>query len=296
MREGSLMQVVPVIDVRGGVAVAAVRGDRTRYRPLETPLAESADPVAVARGIRSLFPFQTLYVADLDGIERRTPGFDTQRRLAEAWPGSELWIDDGGVGLMDANAGVPPTLALPTSSRRLASGEMGRGLVARDAPDGVPPPLWGRTGGGEAPRAPLIRSELPDPMIKSQVVGSESLQSLVDYEFTREAAGPAAPLSLDFRGDEFVGPPELLADASLWPDRIIVMTLARVGSGEGPDLARLRSVIVRAGQRKVFAAGGVRHADDLAMLRDIGAAGALVATALHQGHITRRDLETLAGM
>ena len=46
-------------------------------------------------------------------------------------------------------------------------------------------------------------------------------------------------LSLDFRGDAFQGPEEILAEPDLWPRRIIVMTLARVGSGAGPDLARL---------------------------------------------------------
>jgi phosphoribosylformimino-5-aminoimidazole carboxamide ribotide isomerase len=226
------MDVIPVIDVRGGVAVAASRGDRAQYRPLKSPLAASADPVAVAQGLRSLFPFATLYVADLDGIEGRGADIAMQARLADAWPGRELWIDDG----------------------------------------------------------PLIKSKLLTPMTRSQVLGSESLASLEDYDRARKAAGPAAPLSLDFRGDTFLGPPELLADATLWPDRVIVMTLARIGSGEGPDLARLDAIIARAGARKVYAAGGVRDADDLSALRDIGAAGALVATALHNGRIGPGDL------
>jgi uncharacterized protein related to proFAR isomerase len=132
------------------------------------------------------------------------------------------------------------------------------------------------------------------PMIKSHVLGSESLNSLRDYERARQQAGPAAPLSLDFRGDRFIGPPDLLEDAALWPDRVIVMTLARVGSGEGPDLARLGSIIARAGPRTVYAAGGVRNADDLRALREIGTAGALVATALHSGAITAADIERCA--
>lgn len=230
------MQVIPVIDVRGGVAVAASRGDRARYRPLETPLAASPDPVAVARGLRGLFPFKTLYVADLDGIEGRGADLATQRRLTEAWSGQEIWIDDGSV---DSD---------------------------------------GRLG----------------PMIKSHVLGSESLTSTEDYEQARRTAGPAAPLSLDFRDDAFIGPPELLAEPSLWPDRVIVMTLARVGSGEGPDLARLGNIVQRSGKREIYAAGGVRDANDLRALRDIGVAGALIATALHNGSITARDLEALA--
>lgn len=264
------MQVIPVIDVRGGVAVAASRGDRARYRPLETPLAASADPLAVAKGLRSLYPFATLYVADLDGIEGRGAGLAMQQRLAETWPGSEVWIDDGGIG---AGAGGSAS-SLPTR---------GRGSVARDGNDISPPALSGRE---ETHRS---RSG-----VANHVIGSESLSSLEDYHRARTAAGPAAPLSLDFRGDDFMGPPALLDDAALWPERLIVMTLARVGSGEGPDIARIASIIARARNREVYAAGGVRNAGDLSALRDIGAAGALVATALHAGRITTDDLEALA--
>ncbi len=103
-------------------------------------------------------------------------------------------------------------------------------------------------------------------------------------------------LSLDFRGDAFIGPPELLASPDMWPDDVIVMTLGRVGLGQGPDLARVRRIVDAAGpQRRVFAAGGVRHRDDVAALIDAGAAGALVATALHSGKIKAGDLEEIAG-
>lgn len=255
-----MIEVIPVIDVRGGMAVAAHRGDRARYRPLQTPLAASADPVAVARGLMSLFPFQTLYVADLDGIEGRGADVTTQRRLTDVWPG-DLWIDDGSLAR-------PP---LPDGKRSRAK----------------------RAGEG-AGTDPPIKSELPGTMIKSHVLGSESLSSVNDYRHARAQAGPAAPLSLDFRGDGFIGPRELLDDESLWPDRVIVMTLARVGSGEGPDLARLAAIVARAGSRAVYAAGGVRHLDDLRALGDIGVAGALIATALHTGGIARADLKALA--
>ncbi|HML41685.1 MAG: nickel transporter [Hyphomicrobium zavarzinii] len=236
------MEIIPVIDVRGGLAVAASRGDRANYRPLVTPLAGSADPVAVALGLSRLFPFRKLYVADLEGIEARGADYRMQQRLAASWPGTELWIDDGGAGT----------------------------------------------------QAPLGDNGPPAAIIKSHVLGSESLSSIDDYERARKAAGPAAPLSLDFRGDDFIGPPGLLEDAALWPDRVIVMTLARVGSGEGPDLPRLDAVVSRAAHRAVYAAGGVRSVADLASLRDIGVAGALVATALHGGAITSRDIEAIA--
>ncbi len=102
-------------------------------------------------------------------------------------------------------------------------------------------------------------------------------------------------LSLDFRGDEFQGPREILDNAEAWPDRVIVMTLARVGANEGPDYALLKSIIARAGARRVFAAGGVRGRDDLLALRDAGAAGVLIASALHDGKIKTGDLDEIAG-
>jgi len=264
------MEVIPVIDLRGGVVVAARRGDRAHYRPLDSPLAEGADPVAVALGLRSLYPFPTLYVADLDGIEGRGPDLATQHRLAAAWPG-ELWLDDGTADSDNADVGFPPNPSLPTR---------GREPVAPDASRCGPPPLRGRTGGGD--------SQCTQMRIRP-VLGSETLTSIADYESARKAAG--ATLSLDFRGDTFIGPPELLDDASLWPGRVIVMTLARVGSGDGPDTRRLAEIVARAGARRVYAAGGVRHVADLYALRAIGVVGALVATSLHDGRLSRRDLE-----
>lgn len=112
------------------------------------------------------------------------------------------------------------------------------------------------------------------------VLGSESLTD------------PALPsqvdciLSLDFRQGRFLGDARLLADAQLWPQDVIVMTLDRVGAGAGPDFERLAAIIARAGTRRVYAAGGVRSAADLESLAAAGVHGALVSTALHSGAST----------
>ena len=99
-----------------------------------------------------------------------------------------------------------------------------------------------------------------------------------------------AVLSLDFQGDAFLGPPELLASPQLWPHRIIAMTLARVGSSLGPDLNRLRGLVALAPGGQWYAGGGVRHADDLRALAQLGMSGALVATALHAGALNQSTL------
>ena len=100
-------------------------------------------------------------------------------------------------------------------------------------------------------------------------------------------------LSLDYRGDAFQGPEEILSEPKVWPRRVIVMTLARVGSGAGPDLARVGAIKTISGDREIYAAGGVRDAADLAALKAAGAAGALIATALHDGRIGKAELDAI---
>ena len=106
---------------------------------------------------------------------------------------------------------------------------------------------------------------------------------------------PGVVLSLDFRGETFQGPSVILATPALWPARVIAMTLAAVGAGAGPDMARLAEVLRRAEGRAVYAAGGVRDAADLRRLADLGAAGALVASALHAGTLGSDELAAMAG-
>jgi len=101
-------------------------------------------------------------------------------------------------------------------------------------------------------------------------------------------------LSLDYRGDKFVGPAGFDAHTALWPERVIVMTLGRVGTGSGPDLARLDAVSRTAEARRVFAAGGVRGVQDIRALAERRLAGVLVATALHDGRLSREALAEFA--
>ena len=98
-------------------------------------------------------------------------------------------------------------------------------------------------------------------------------------------------LSLDFYRDAFQGPAEILSEPGLWPRQVIAMTLERVGSGASPDLARLAAVVSIAGKREIYA--GVRDAVDLSALEAVRAAGALIATALHEGRVGKADLQAI---
>jgi phosphoribosylformimino-5-aminoimidazole carboxamide ribotide isomerase len=75
------MRVVPVIDLKGGAAVHAVRGERERYRPI-------GDPLTLARAFR----LEELYVADLDAITGAGDNDAVIRALARE---SRVMVDAG---------------------------------------------------------------------------------------------------------------------------------------------------------------------------------------------------------
>ncbi len=66
---------------------------------------------------------------------------------------------------------------------------------------------------------------------------------------------------------------------------VILLALATVGTGAGPDVGTLRDARAAFPQLRLIAGGGVRHAEDLRVLAAAGADGVLLATALHRGWI-----------
>lgn len=97
-----------------------------------------------------------------------------------------------------------------------------------------------------------------------------------------------AILSLDRRGDLPLDPASCWSNETLWPARIIVMTLERVGGYAGPDLQTLADVRRRAPDASLFGAGGIRDAADLQAAAEAGADAWLVASALHERRLPRR--------
>lgn len=132
-----------------------------------------------------------------------------------------------------------------------------------------------------------------------------ALETLPDFERLRDVCraigGDHVAFSLDLRdgapviargGAISTEPPPLIAARAIdaGAGTIIVIDLARVGTGRGLDLDLLASVRDATRGSRLLAGGGVRGVEDLARLADVGCDGALVATALHDGRITAADV------
>ncbi|SAK69452.1 1-(5-phosphoribosyl)-5-[(5-phosphoribosylamino)methylideneamino] imidazole-4-carboxamide isomerase [Caballeronia fortuita] len=237
------MQVIPVLDLLDGHAVHAVRGERSRYRPIQSSLCATSDPVAIARALVAATGARTLYVADLGAILSRGAHDHALAALRDAFDdGFTIWLD----------AGFTAFAPMRALLERIAS---------------------------------LSRSPAPAAIVP--VFGTETLLD-IDAIARASASGFEPILSLDYRGGRALGATH--AGSGWWPSRVIVMTLDHVGAHGGPDLDTFAAVRALAGAREIIGAGGIRHADDLALAREGGAAAWLVASAIHDGSLRLSDV------
>jgi phosphoribosylformimino-5-aminoimidazole carboxamide ribotide isomerase len=98
---GDTLKVVPVIDILNGAAVHAVKGRRSEYKPLESVLTKSTDPIGVAEAFKTL-GFSELYIADLDAIIDCRDDFEQIRQITEK-TGLSLLVDAGVTGIERAH-------------------------------------------------------------------------------------------------------------------------------------------------------------------------------------------------
>lgn len=145
-----------------------------------------------------------------------------------------------------------------------------------------PVPLWVDAGYADASTAEQAaeRGWIP-------VIGTETLRSAGQLTLLEANLKDAWILSLDGDAGGLRGDPAIWECTPSWPTRRIAMELPRVGSEAGPLGVWLQQCMATdpapSGSVCWIAAGGVRHADDLAALEQAGVGAALVATALHNG-------------
>jgi phosphoribosylformimino-5-aminoimidazole carboxamide ribotide isomerase len=226
------LQLIPVMDLMDGQVVHAREGRRAQYAPIRSKLCTGSSPEAVMEALLTLHPFDTVYFADIDAIQRVASNTAALERLRSRHPDLEFWVD----------AGIADEASLQD---------------------------WVARGLGRP------------------VIGSESLQDAEFMLVARDICSDVTPiLSLDYGGEDFRGPKRLLQEPGrYWPQNVLAMNLQRVGSDKGPDFALIVELARRVPGCRVHAAGGVRSVEDLARVASDGAAGALIASALHDGRL-----------
>ena len=153
-------------------------------------------------------------------------------------------------------------------------------------------PTWLDSGVSSVERA----QQALDAGASRIVVGLETLPSYEELRGISRAMGfDRVAFSLDLKDgdpvttDRFVrgASPEVLAAraADAGASAVMVIDLARVGTGGGLDFELIARVRKRVPDVVLVAGGGVRGPEDLARLAACGCDAALVATALHSGQL-----------
>lgn len=250
------MRVIPVIDIRKGLAVWAVAGQREEYRPVASCLVEGADPLRLAQAFREKLGLEELYVADLDAIQGKGHNYEVIATLAHQLiePAGQARVEV----MVDAG-----TTSLDSACRVLALG-VSKVII-----------------GSETLQSWSLLEEIAGSLGPNQVVLSLDLME-------GKILSPAREI-------RELSPEELIMRArALGIRELIVLELRAVGSEAGPDLGFLKKLVLASSAIELIAGGGVRDVNDLHGLEGIGIKATLVATALHKGKIGRKDLQKLA--
>ncbi|ACT48242.1 HisA/HisF-related TIM barrel protein [Methylotenera mobilis] len=251
------MQIIPVIDLLNGIVVHAKKGERHRYQAITSALTPSSEPLAIVAALLALHPFQQLYIADLNAIQKlgntqdctQSNNFDVIASIAQHYPNLTLWVDAGISNLTELD-------------------------------------LWSQ----------LNLSSQPDLSSQAGVkliLGSENFVSMEQYLAIYHVISEQTILSLDFMPTGYQGPQALLESTAYWPQAVIIMSLAHVGANQGVNLQLLTQTQAKAGDFNLYAAGGVRDIADLNTLKSLGIHGALIATAIHSKQLTQQQLTLL---
>ena len=89
------MQIIPVIDLMQGQVVHAKRGIRSQYQAIQSSLCEGSAPFSVIDALMKLYPFQTVYIADLDAILGKGDHAELITLISESYPELTIWLDCG---------------------------------------------------------------------------------------------------------------------------------------------------------------------------------------------------------
>ena len=233
------MKIIPVIDLLNGMVVHAKKGDRKNYQPIQSLICDSSQPLDIVSALLKYYPFQQLYIADLDAIQKTGTNNSTIIKcIAEHYPELQLWIDPGISSIQESDFWHGHNFNL--------------------------------------------------------ILGSENFSDLENFLAVRKHLNKDFILSLDYLPDGYQGPTELIENTDYWPENILLMSLAHVGTNQGVNAALLARFKASTRQFKLYAAGGVRNVEDLKIVQGAGFYGALVASALHARQISAQELMALS--
>ncbi len=271
------MRVIPVMDLMSGQVVRGVAGDRSRYRPVVSVLAQDAAPGGIAQAFAQRLGAREVYVADLDAIAGGEPDWDAYQQIAAV--GLRLLVD-AGIGDVRRARQMAAWAARCSSLAGLAVGLVVGLESVRD------PEQLSAIHSVVAPYRCVFSLDLRKG---EPLTGSAAWRTFDPGSASEFAAGFAESARPTWAARQ-------IADVAVRIGfrRLLVLDLASVGVNQGPVTAPLcRELRDAYPEIELVTGGGVRGLEDLQHLAGCGCDAGLVAAALHDGRLTAAQIQEL---
>ena len=95
------MELIPAIDLLDNIVVKAFLGERKKYKPINTKLANSSRLENIIIGLLKEYKFKIIYIADLNAIMGNKNNFRIIKKVIKKFPKIDFWIDYGVKNFLD---------------------------------------------------------------------------------------------------------------------------------------------------------------------------------------------------
>ncbi len=89
------MVIIPAVDLCQGEVVHAIKGQRNRYLPIQSQLYPGSEPGSILQALLDIYPFEIIYIADLDAINGIKSNNVIINKLQRQFPTLNIWLDQG---------------------------------------------------------------------------------------------------------------------------------------------------------------------------------------------------------
>lgn len=237
--------ILPVLDLKQGLVVRGVAGEREKYIPINSRWCEGAKVADVARRLREVFHFDSCYLADLDAIAGGEPNWQLYEEVIAA--GFAPWIDAGTTSVDRAG--------------RIAE------FIASRSPRG---------------RVIVGLESVPDVATLAGIGRRIGWTRLV-FSLDLKHGEPLAP-SFGWAGQTPEQIAETAVTIGVRSLIVLDLAAVGVGQGV-PTLELCRRLRRSYPTLEIITGGGVRDVADVRQVHESGCDAALVASALHDGRI-----------
>ena len=253
-------RIIPVLDLKDGLVVRGIRGERAKYQPVKSNLTLSAEFLKVMEAVNLGFGFTEFYIADLDALisggEINQLGLIGRKMKTSIFPFS-LMLD---AGVQDVESVTQVT-------------QTGVNKVV--------------VGTETLPSLEALREII-------NTFGSRRLVVSVDT-MNAKVISPSPEIS-NWTPPEAI---RLIRKAGIDEFILLQLARVGTGEGLDKSLIQdCLSALSESGSPigTLIVGGGISGYEDLRWLADNGVGGALVASVLHDGRLNRKQVQRLYGV